>query len=751
MCSPRCVSVSNDASRARVPSRCARPTNSKSKTRPRRLTLVDDDDDATQRGARRAHDVAVSMCSDACGTSETTIEEAVANLQRVVDGLTTTAATTRARADMSRESVETSERALKDTLEACGVAREALCEEFARVRARGERALERLATPASVKAAKERRRAESLRAFADVLETVVSFSQGGRMVSEACGGVFVDKARVGDAVRLAKRALDVAERASSEVSLDVDALDIERKVFGDAASALARFWSEMENALLGDFTKACDAKSYASAQSYAELLFSFNGGANVTSRYVSSHEMFISEASMAEIRDMRYMIESTVSSGRDEMGCKERVDAFFARIQSSLRKEFQTIVAAFGSRAIDVFNAFVSRILEQRIGALVETFLTTEIRTVESLRQRLAMTAQTLRDVDALNETIADIVKGDARATRIDPDALFGIGCESLLDDECACLDSAPTDDELLSFTAADLPAGPAMDVVCDAYEGAVRRCESCVSPSTIDDARDRLTHAFLDRVLRLSQIILRDTVGGTKASSARFGAHTTRDEAVEESFAPILRAAADVNRWFGRARETIDGAVPEASRARAHHLVATAQQRLANELWEIFRAAKTRCAAFLDAKFRALQRAGDFSSDSAIAERETHACDVAVDFLRALASKIRQCLDPTNAAALLNEIGEEFYALLFMHVCRFKYTMIGGMQLKLDVNAYVQWARATVTDRVCVSKFERLSSRCNVLVVGAGALTSLVEELEEEDAEGEHQAEIGMMKTLRL
>ena len=47
----------------------------------------------------------------------------------------------------------------------------------------------------------------------------------------------------------------------------------------------------------------------------------------------------------------------------------------------------------------------------------------------------------------------------------------------------------------------------------------------------------------------------------------------------------------------------------------------------------------------------------------------------------------------------LLNEIGEEFYALLFMHVCRFRYTMIGGMQLKLDVNAYVQWVRATVTD----------------------------------------------------
>ena len=690
------------------------------------------------------------MCASACGASGTTIEEVVANLQRVVEGLAATAATTRARADMSRASVETSERALKDTLEACRVAREELCEEFASVRARGERALERLATPASVEAAKERRRAEGLRAFADVLETIVSFSQGGKMVSEACGGVFVDKARVGDAVRLAKRALDVAERASSEVSLDADALDIERKVFGDAASALARFWSDLENTLLGDFTKACDAKSYAAAQTYAGLLFAFNGGANVTSRYVSSREMFISEASMAEIRDMRYMIESTVFSGRDEMGCKERMSAFFARIQSALRKEFQTIVAAFGSRAIDVFNALVSRALEQRIGALVETFLTTEMRTVESLRQRLAMTAQTLRDVDALNETIVDIAKGDARATRIDPDALFGIGCESLLDDECACLDSTPTDDEILSFAVADLPAGPAVDVVCDAYEGAVRRCESCVPPSSIDDARDRLTRAFLDRILRLSETILRDTVGGTKANSARFGAHTSRDEAVEGSFAPILRAAADVNGWFGRAREAIDGAMPEASRARGHHLVSATQQRLANELWEIFRAATTRCAAFLDAKFRALQRPDDFSSDSAIAERETHACDAAVDFLRALASKIRQCLDPTNAAALLNEIGEEFYALLFMHVCRFRYTMIGGMQLKLDVNAYVQWVRATVTDPACVSKFERLSSRCNVLVVGDGALTSIVDELED-DAEGEHQAEIGMLKNLRL
>ena len=106
------------------------------------------------------------MCASACGASGTTIEEVVANLQRVVEGLAATAATTRARADMSRASVETSERALKDTLEACRVAREELCEEFASVRARGERALERLATPASVEAAKERRRAEGLRAFA---------------------------------------------------------------------------------------------------------------------------------------------------------------------------------------------------------------------------------------------------------------------------------------------------------------------------------------------------------------------------------------------------------------------------------------------------------------------------------------------------------------------------------------------------------------------------------------------------------
>ena len=54
------------------------------------------------------------------------------------------------------------------------------------------------------------------------------------------------------------------------------------------------------------------------------------------------------------------------------------------------------------------------------------------------------------------------------------------------------------------------------------------------------------------------------------------------------------------------------------------------------------------------------------------------------------------------------------------------------------------------MTDPACVSKFERLSSRCNVLVVGDGALTSIVDELED-DAEGEHQAEIGMLKNLRL
>ena len=156
MRSPRCV-----PGRARVPSRRARPTNSKIVSSAR-LTLVDDGDDATQRGARRAHDVAVSMCASACGASGTTIEEVVANLNAWWKVWRRRAH--RARADMSRASVETSERALKDTLEACCVAREELCEEFARVRARGERALERLATPASVR----RRRTTTRGRFARV-------------------------------------------------------------------------------------------------------------------------------------------------------------------------------------------------------------------------------------------------------------------------------------------------------------------------------------------------------------------------------------------------------------------------------------------------------------------------------------------------------------------------------------------------------------------------------------------------------
>ena len=267
------------------------------------------------------------------------------------------------------------------------------------------------------------------------------------------------------------------------------------------------------------------------------------------------------------------------------------------------------------------------------------------------------------------------------------------------------------------------------------------------MSEDYIGGAQLRISEVFVARVTRLAQRVLRETIASTRGASARFTSSTSRDESRSEVFEPLLRATSNVSKWFRRTSDSIASVTSRLSKGTVNQTLAVAQNQLANDLSEALQVTATRAVALLDAKFRGIQRLDDFAS---VEGRETTACAAIIDVLRGLSATAKDCLDSTNAESLVNEIVEQFYSLLFMHVCRFKYSMLGGMQLKLDLNAYVEWARQAGVKRALVVKLEAFSLRTNVLVVSADAVDVLVQELDSDAGSDDSKVEIGMLRDLR-
>ena len=112
-----------------------------------------------QHGARRARDVAVSLCAEAARGG---VEDAIAGAQKVVDALERRRAESAARAELRRASAESAARTLRETVKKHAVERESVCEDVARASLLTERVLERLESPANAEAASASRRADAL-------------------------------------------------------------------------------------------------------------------------------------------------------------------------------------------------------------------------------------------------------------------------------------------------------------------------------------------------------------------------------------------------------------------------------------------------------------------------------------------------------------------------------------------------------------------------------------------------------------
>ena len=607
-------------------------------------------------------------------------------------------------------------------------------------------ALARLESPAVAEAWTARRRAADLCDFADALECVIAFAKGSESIKTACGGLFVDKSRRGDAGRLAKRAQELVSMVRASFVTNADTVGTE-STLSDASAALEKYCEDVENLLLDQFSDALSKKSYSASKAHAEALFSINGGASVLARYVASREMFMSTLAIEEAQAVRVAIERSLSDGAAAPVCIDRLSRYFEDIRVAVRRDFQTsIKAAFDSRSTQVLNAFVHRIVEERIGTVIEAFLTAEIRTPDALHHRLALTALTLREIGLLNSAISELTNDDERASLIDPDVFFGIGGESLLLDECACLNSIPSDDEVMPLALSMESGDSALENLCKRYKDVVRRVEMYFPAPSIGSAQVRVSQTYIQRVARLSRRLVREAIAQTNGASARFMASTSSEEARATVFDPVLRASARVNKWIRSGRDGI--AAVGLSSGAVNQLVSVAQCELAQDLEQVFEITVTRALALLDAKFRGLQKPSDFVSFTG---GETSACVAVIEALYGLKRSAIECFAETvNADSLVNELGERFYSLLFMHVCRFKYTMVGGMQLKLDLSAFVQWTRAAAVNKACVARYETLSERANLLVVSPEQVEGLARELERESTIVGSSAEIDMIRKLR-
>lgn len=693
---------------------------------------------------KRAHDVAAALCAETCASR--TIEDAASDLEMLARAARASCAAALAREETRRGALEATERALRDARKAHQASKEALKEEFARVRARSEVVLARLESPVVTEAWTARRRAAHLGNFADVLECVIAFAKGSASIQTACGGLFVDKTRKGAAGRLAMRAQEIVSKVRESFVTEADTVGTEN-IFNNASVALEKYCENVENELLDQFSDALSKKSFSTSKAHAESLFAINGGASVVARYVASREMFMSSVAIDEAQAVRSAIERSLNDVTVASTCIDRVSRYFEEIRAAVRRDYQTTMkAAFDSRSTDVLNAFIHRIVEERISTVIESFLTAEIRTPDALYHRLALTALTLREIGMLNSTIRELTNDDERASVIDPDVFFGIGGETLLLDECSCLDSIPRDDELLPSSLSVASSDLAIESLCKRYEDIIRRIETYLPALSLGNARMRVSQTFLERVSRLCRRLVREAIALTNGASARLTDSTTCEEARATVFDPVLRASAQVNKWLRCVRDVI--AAGGLSSGAVNQLVSMAQHELAHDLEEVFEITSTRALALLDKKFRGLQKPSDYVS---LTGRETSACIAVIEVLHGLKRSASECFaESANAKSLVNEIGERFYSLLFMHVCRFKYTMVGGMQLKLDISSIVQWIRAAEVSKACVARYERLSHRINLLVVSADEVESLAHELELEPTTGDSNAEIDMIRKLR-
>lgn len=705
----------------------------------RALDGVDDIDALVTDGVYMSTTIMHRLCTSALASASTPLEEIHLKLVKLRDDARRAAASASARAATNAAAMESSERAVRDIARAtAGRTRDALCAELARARRRAELAMEALVLETSSASARARRRADALDDLADIAECVIAFASHGRekAVRLACGGVFVDADRTAEAASLARRALECLARVDASGCDATNGGDVAR-IIRQSMSALEEYCDDKENALLRAFDDALAAANVDAMSTAVNALWTFNDGASVVSRYIASRAMFISHDSIEEALAVRDIVERAVITGESDSRAETIYCAFYENIRDMLSREFRTIAGAFGDRANVVLSALVRRVAEQRVSDIIETLLSTELKTIDSLRQRLSFTSLTLSELEKTNGLIRELAKDDENVQLIMGADFFGEACTSLVDDECSCLDLAPDDDALLSASADE---DRAIDVLCTNYEEAMRRCATCLDVTALDRASATLTQTILSRVLRLSKRRVNDAIVATTASSTRFDATTSIDDANTQTFQPLLRTAQCIGTWLKRAQHVTG----------ASDAFASVRDELSRNMSTVFDAVAERAVHLIDVKLRVYQHSTDFASHDAacLAERETDACKVVMSVLDGVAALAKRALEATNADALLDEIAERFYALIFMHVCRFKYSTTGAVQLKLDLSAYVQWTCAHVKDVSILGRFKALAGRANVLVVGDESLDSLVRDLTDGS---EYIHELDMLVKLRL
>ena len=705
----------------------------------RALDGVDDIDALITDGVCMSTTIMHRLCASASASASTPLEEIQLKLVKLRDDARRAAASASARAATNAAAMESSERAVRDIARAtAGHTRDALCAELARARRRAELAIEARVLETSSASARARRRADALDDLADIAECVIAFASHGRekAVRLACGGVFVDADRTVEAATLARRALECLARVDASGCDATNGGDVAR-IVRQSMSALEEYCDDKENALLRAFDDALDAANVDAMSTAVNALWTFHDGASVVSRYVASRAMFISHDSIEEALNVRNIVERAVITGESDSRAETIYCAFYENIRGMLSREFRTIAGAFGDRANVILSALVRRVAEQRVSDIIETLLSAELKTIDSLRQRLSFTSLTLSELEKTNGLIRELAKDDKNVQLIMGAEFFGEACTSLVDDECSCLDLAPDDDALLSASADE---DRAIDVLCTNYEEAMRRCATCLDVTELDRASAALTQTLLSRVLRLSKRRVNDAIVAATASSTRFDATTSIDDANTQAFQPLLRTAQCIGTWLKRAQHVTG----------ASDAFDSVRDELSRNMSTVIDAVAERAVHLIDVKLRVYQHSTDFASNdgACLAERETDACKVVMSVLDGVAALAKRALEAANADALLDEIAERFYALIFMHVCRFKYSTTGAVQLKLDLSAYVQWTRAHVKDVSILGRFTALAGRANVLVVGDEALDSLVRDLTDGS---EHIHELDMLVKLRL
>jgi len=596
---------------------------------------------------------------------------------------------------------------------------------------------------------------------ADLISALALFDTDGTPV---LGPLFVDDARLADAVTVTPRLLQLAEvGAGSGLTSCARALQ-----------QLQTYANSLENRLVARFDAAQQARDVPAMAAAADLLVRFNGGASAVARFVATRPMFLSlgpggVGGPSADAPARAAAPETEADACDLAATAVRtLGAQFKELLKSAKEEAATVNRVFPAPG-RVMATLVQRLLEQRVWGAVDAAMEAmpeggKEATAPARLARLLLLAGAYERTAEMADRLAalpgcggsavsstatsppQVVGTDAGASvsffdaRGAADELFVPWRESYLDEELAT-------QRLLGES--DPPGCAGAQARLHRAPDALARCALLVrAPRARASAAAALVHALCVEIIRTVRAGLDAACTQASTRCKSHGPTTSAQQCVADGPGALLQDTGVACAVMAGLRSYLaDDAAPllaldAGARATAADIARQTGTFVEDALSSTVAAAVGLACGAVERLLLAEQSKADFAPKLAMgggsgsadgqltADRPTVACYRATSLLGMVRSAaIAAGLDDRNVAALCASLGDRLVVILDGHFATFKYTPAGGLRLKRDVTEYTtlftSWGlHPDSSSRI---RLARMGALANLLVAPPTELPGLV------------------------